>query len=86
MRDTQQSPKDSEKAQGTPDRGAPPVSTGDVMLVQESLQVKGLYKGEIDGIPGSQTLRAVRSYKKQNNIPVNNRLNAEFISHLRSAT
>lgn len=68
-----------------PNRGAPDISTSDVMMVQESLQVKGLYRGEIDGIPGSETLRAVRSYKKQNNIPVNNRLTADFVSHMRSA-
>lgn len=68
-----------------PNRGAPDISTSDIMMVQESLQVKGLYRGEIDGIPGSETLRAVRSYKKQNNIPVSNRLTADFVSHMRSA-
>ena len=68
-----------------PNRGAPDISTSDIMMVQESLKVKGLYRGEIDGIPGSETLRAVRSYKRQNNIPENNRLTAEFVSHLRSA-
>ena len=68
-----------------PNRGAPDISTSDIMMVQETLQVKGMYRGEIDGIPGSETLRAVRSYKRQNNIPENNRLTVEFVAHLRSA-
>lgn len=90
MRDTKSEYPKSQGPDGkppgrAPNRGAPPVSTSDVMMIQESLQVKGLYTGEIDGIPGSETLRAVRSYKKMNNIPVNNRLGEEFVSHLRSA-
>jgi len=66
-------------------RGAPDVSTSDVMLIQESLAVQGLYKGEVDGIPGSRTLRAVREYKKSQKLPVNNVLNAEFVSLLRQS-
>jgi len=64
-------------------RGAPDVSTSDVMLIQETLAVQGLYHGEVDGIPGSLTLRAVREYKKRQKLPVNNVLNAEFVSLLR---
>lgn len=76
---------DDQKPARKPNRGAPDISTSDIMMVQETLQVKGLYRGEIDGMPGSETLRAVRLYKRQNNIPENNRLTAEFVSHLRSA-
>ncbi len=64
-------------------RGSPPVSTADVMLIQETLQVRGLYKGEVDGIPGAKTLGAVRSFKKLSNIPVNNNLDEEFVRFVR---
>jgi len=64
-------------------RGAPPVSTSDVMLVQETLQVQGLYAGEIDGIPGTATMRGVRAYKKNNKLPVNNTLDSDFVNLLR---
>lgn len=66
-------------------RGSPPVSTADIMLIQESLQVRGLYNGEVDGIPGAKTLRAVRSFKKQSKIPVNNELDDEFVSFVRQS-
>lgn len=42
----------------------PSASTNDVMLVQETMQVMGLYHGKIDGLAGTETLRAVRAYKK----------------------
>ncbi len=64
-------------------RGSPSVSTADIMLIQETLQVRGLYAGEVDGIPGPKTLRAVRSFKKQRNIPVNNDLDDEFVMFVR---
>lgn len=66
-------------------RGAPDISTSDVMLIQETLSVQGLYTGEVDGIPGSRTLRAVRAYKKRQKLPVNNVLNAEFVTLLRQS-
>ena len=68
-----------------PNRGAPKVSTSDIMLVQETLQVQGLYVGEIDGIPGTDTMRGVRAYKKNNKLPVNNTLDSDFVSLLRQA-
>lgn len=68
------------------EKGSPTsASTSDIMLVQETMQVLGLYAGEIDGLPGSKTMRAVRTYKKRNNLPPNNALTAEFIAHLRDA-
>jgi len=53
------------------------------MLVQETLAVKGLYSGATDGIPGKETLRAVRAYKRTQKMPVNNTLSKEFIDHMR---
>ena len=68
------------------EKGSPSsATTSDIMLVQETMQVLGLYSGEIDGLPGSKTMRAVRMYKKQNKLPSNNALTADFIAHLRDA-
>ncbi len=67
-------------------RGSPLASTGDIMLVQESMKVAGLYHGEIDGQPGIQTLSAVRTYKKRHGMPANNTLDDDFIAHLRYET
>jgi len=64
-------------------RGSPPATTDEVMLIQETLQVKGLYNGAIDGIPGKETMRAVRHYKRQAQMPINNSLSAEFVDHIR---
>jgi len=64
-------------------RGSPSASTDEIMLIQETLAVKGLYSGEIDGIPGKETLRAVRAYKRTQQMPVNNLLSKEFIAHIR---
>jgi len=67
------------------EKGSPPTaSTSDIMLVQETMQDLGLYRGEVDGIPGIQTMRAVRAYKRANKMPQNNALTEDFIDHLRN--
>jgi len=67
-------------------RGAPTATTDEVMLIQETMRTFGLYEGEIDGLPGSKTMIAVRAYKKRVNMPANNALTDEFINHLRHDT
>jgi len=64
-------------------RGSPRATTDEVMLIQETMQIKGLYDGAIDGMPGKETLRAVRAYKGLQKMPVNNSLSREFIDHIR---
>jgi len=78
-------PKNATRIQPTVnEKGSPPsASTSDIMLVQESMRVHGLYRGEIDGIPGKKTMHAVRSYKRRHNMPQNNTLSEDFITHLR---
>lgn len=67
------------------EKGSPPTaSTSDIMLVQETMQDMGLYRGTIDGIPGLKTMHAVRTYKRRNKMPQNNALTEEFIEHLRN--
>ncbi len=72
--------------QGLSSKGASLASTSDVMMVQESLKVLGLYSGQIDGYAGSETYRAVRQYKKQRHMAPSNALTQDFIDHLRDAT
>ena len=64
-------------------RGGSSATTEDIMMVQESMRVAGLYDGEIDGLAGSKTYAAVRAYKKQEHMPPNNALTPEFIAYLR---
>jgi len=61
-------------------------STEDIMMVQETMKVMGLYDGDIDGLAGTATFRAVRAYKKSINLAPNNTLSSEFIDHLRNDT
>ncbi len=65
------------------DRGATLASTDEVMMIQESMKVLGLYQGAIDGLAGSKTFSAVRAYKKRNHMAPNNALTREFIEYLR---
>ena len=67
------------------EKGSPPTaSTSDIMLVQETMQDLGLYRGDVDGIPGIRTMQAVRNYKRANKMPQNNALTEDFIEHLRN--
>lgn len=65
------------------DRGATLATTDEVMMVQETMKVLGLYDGAVDGLAGSKTFRAVRAYKKVNHMAPNNALTQEFINYLR---
>lgn len=61
-------------------------STEDVMMVQETMKVMGLYDGEIDGLASSATFSAVRAYKKSIHLAPTNTLDEDFIHHLRTET
>jgi len=61
-------------------------TTEDIMMVQETMKVMGLYTGAIDGLAGTETYRAVRAYKKSIHLAPNNHLDEEFIRHLRNET
>lgn len=66
------------------DRGYTLASTHEVMMIQETMKVLGLYDGAVDGLAGTATFRAVRAYKKMHHMAPNNALTQEFIEHLRS--
>lgn len=65
-------------------RGYTLAATHEVMMVQETMKIMGLYDGAIDGLAGARTFRAVRAYKKKIHMAPNNALTQEFIEHLRS--
>jgi len=54
----------------------------DIKKVQESLQDKGYYHADVDGVLGSQTREAIRQYQKSENLPVTGRLDAETAGKL----
>lgn len=47
-----------------------PLSREQVMQLQQALQQQGIYQGPIDGVIGSQTRSAVRSYQARAGLPV----------------
>jgi peptidoglycan hydrolase-like protein with peptidoglycan-binding domain len=49
----------------------------DVSKVQQSLSDKGFYHGQVDGLMGPQTRRAISEYQKSENLPVTSRLDTE---------
>jgi Putative peptidoglycan binding domain len=48
--------------------------------VQRQLAVSGYYRGEIDGIVGEGTRRAIRSYQRANDLPVDGRIDDELLN------
>lgn len=50
--------------------------------IQQALKSRGYYAGEVDGILGPQTLEAVQSFEKANNLPVDQFLNIETVTAL----
>jgi hypothetical protein len=48
-----------------------------VTAAQRALAAKGLYRGPIDGIVGSQTTHAIREYQRQQGLPGNGNLTLE---------
>ncbi len=48
--------------------------------VQQQLASAGYYHGEIDGVVGDGTRRAIRNYKRANGMPVNGEINDQLLS------
>ncbi len=51
-------------------------TNADVKKAQDSLQDKGYYNGQIDGIAGPRTQKGIRQYQKAENLPITGRLDA----------
>jgi hypothetical protein len=50
--------------------------------VQQKLASGGYYNGEIDGIIGEGTRRAIRNYKRDNNLPVDGRIDDQLLASM----
>ena len=48
--------------------------------VQQRLAAGGYYHGEIDGIIGQATRRAIRSYERDNNLPVDGQIDDQLLA------
>jgi len=48
--------------------------------VQQQLSASGYYHGEIDGIIGEGTRRAIRNYERDNNLPVDGRIDNQLLA------
>ncbi len=48
--------------------------------VQQQLATGGYYHGEIDGIIGQATRRAIRNYERDNNLPVDGRIDDQLLA------
>lgn len=57
----------------------------DVKEAQEGLTKAGLYKGKVSGVMNADTRKALRSYQKQNKLPVTGRLSDSVLVKLKSA-
>ena len=53
-----------------------------VAQVQEQLAHNGYYKGSIDGVEGSRTYYAIRSYQRDHHLAVTGRINDELLGAL----
>ena len=48
--------------------------------VQRQLSAAGYYRGEIDGVIGDGTRRAIRSYERDNGLPVDGQIDDQLLS------
>jgi peptidoglycan hydrolase-like protein with peptidoglycan-binding domain len=49
----------------------------DVKEVQQTLQDKGHYRGQVDGVFGLRTRASIRAYQRAENLPITGKLDAE---------
>ena len=53
-----------------------------VARVQEALAREGYYKGAIDGVAGSRTFYAIRSYQRDHNLTVDGEINDQLLGEM----
>ncbi len=52
------------------EEGSAPADRTDVEKMQESLRIRGHYRGKVDGVFGLRTQASVRAYQKAQNLPI----------------
>ena len=55
------------------------------MDVQAALADRGYYRGQIDGVIGSGTRRAVRAFQRDAGLPITGRIDARLLNALRES-
>jgi len=58
------------------------LSRADMQQIQEKLRSEGLYHGKIDGLNGSGTQQALRTYQRKNGLPVTGTPDPQTLSSL----
>jgi len=74
---------DSFDVQPAPSDVAPDESTSLIMSVQKELARLGYYHGPIDGIAGSETAHALRSFQSVDKLPVSGQIDSATVQALR---
>lgn len=67
---------------------APPEPATPTLIVdlQRALAERGLYRGTIDGIPGSRTRAAITAYQKTEGLPATGEPSTTILDHIRTAS
>jgi peptidoglycan hydrolase-like protein with peptidoglycan-binding domain len=63
-------PGDNENIPGMRGQGTPELSKQDMMRVEQALQSKGFNPGQVDGVADDATRAAIRSFQKDNGLPI----------------
>ncbi len=63
-------PGDNENIPGMRGQGTPELSKNDMRMVEEALKSKGYNPGQIDGVVDDTNRSAIRSFQKDNGIPL----------------
>lgn len=67
-------------------QGGMQVSQSQIQQAQQQLKAQGLYRGEVDGINGPQTARAVSQFQKAQGLPQTAQLDQQTMDRLMSAS
>lgn len=70
----------------TVDQMSPGSAKAYVVAIQEELKELGYHPGPLDGIEGSRTRAAIRSYQRNAGLPVTGRASKELLEHMKFAS
>ncbi len=70
----------------TVDQMSPGSAKAYVVAIQEELKELGYHPGPVDGIEGSRTRAAIRSYQRNAGLPVTGRASKELLEHMKFAS
>jgi peptidoglycan hydrolase-like protein with peptidoglycan-binding domain len=65
------------------EEGSALVDRNDVKKMQESLRIRGYYRGQVDGLFGLRTQASIRAYQKAQNLPITGQVDTRTADGLR---